>query len=57
MKEIIVYVTTGYSGSERRRVIEVPDDATEEEIQEEALGTVYELIDWGWIEKSQKENS
>ena len=57
MKEIIVYVTTGYSDSERRRVIEVPDDATEEEIQEEALETVYELIDWGWIEKSQKENS
>ena len=52
MRQIIVYVTTGYTGSERRRVIAVEDDATEEEIQEEALSTIYELIDWGWIEKT-----
>jgi len=50
MKKIKVYVDSGYVGCKNENVIEVEDDATEEEIEELAGEAIYEMIDIGWYE-------
>ena len=50
MKKYKVSVSTGYVGSERTDIIEIEDDATEEQITEECMQSVYEMIDIGYWE-------
>ena len=53
MKTIIVSVSTGYVGSKKEIEFEVGDEATEDEINEIALETMLEMIDWSWWEKDK----
>lgn len=50
MKRIRVTVRTNISGSETSRVIEIDDNATDEEIQEVAEETKNEMIEWYYEE-------
>lgn len=45
---IEVSVELGLSGCKDSVVIEVADDATDEDIQEEAEEALFNLIEWGW---------
>jgi hypothetical protein len=46
--KIKVRVSTHLVRSETYRIIEVPDDATEEDIEEEARDSMFEQIEWNW---------
>lgn len=48
MKTIQVYVDTGMQGSRVTDTLEVEDDATEEQIEEDAKEVMFNLINWGW---------
>ncbi len=50
MKKIEVSVSTNYIQCKDTTVIEVEDDATEEEINESALDAIFELIEYSWQE-------
>lgn len=50
MKQIKVHVATNKFGSDCERIIEVDDDATEDQINEEAWETACEMIDFYWKE-------
>ncbi len=48
MKTIQVYVGTGMEGSRITDTFEVEDDATEEQIEEDAKEVMFNMISWGW---------
>ena len=50
MREIKVSVATNKVGSETTRIIEVTDDATDEDIEIVAWETACEMILFGWEE-------
>ncbi len=50
MKKIEVSVSTNYIQCKDTTVIEVEDDATEEDINESALDAIFELIEYSWQE-------
>lgn len=50
MKKIKVNIATNKVGSSCSRIIEVDDDATEQEIDEEAWETACDMIDFYWEE-------
>ena len=52
-KKIKLYVSTGMVGSEIEEVIEIEDDATEEEIKEMAKDWLFNTIDWGYWEDNE----
>jgi uncharacterized FlaG/YvyC family protein len=52
MKKIKVYVATRFVRSQDSLIIEVEDDATEEEINQAALEAMFEMIEWGYEEIS-----
>lgn len=45
---IKVHVTTGLVGSDRECEIEVEDDATDDQIEEQAREAMFDLIEWTW---------
>ncbi len=49
--KITVYVSIGLVGCRREATIEVDDDATEEDIEEEAQEAMLQMVQWHW-EKS-----
>ena len=50
MKKIYVWAETNRSGSCVGTYIEVPDDATTEQIEDEAMEAAAELYNFGWEE-------
>ena len=54
MKRIRVWAETDINGSTVSATIEVPDDATPEQIEEEAEEAAAELYNWGWEEEDQE---
>ena len=51
MRRIKVYLESGYSQiPDRHTVIEVDDDYTDQEINEEAFDAISGMISWGWEE-------
>lgn len=53
MKRIKVTVMTNKIGSECSRYIEVEDDATEEEINQDAWECACDMIDFNWDEEQE----
>ena len=51
MKKIKVWLNTGFAGANYEDEFEVEDDATNEEIEEEARDLAFNRIDWGWSEE------
>lgn len=50
MKKIKVTVQTQKVGSKCEITFEIEDDATEEEIEEVAMASMFDMIDWTWQE-------
>lgn len=50
MKSITLYVESGYSCDDYYETIEVPDDTTDEELDEIAQEFRNNHIEWGWFE-------
>ncbi len=58
MRKIKVSVSTGYIGCTSEDVIEVEDNATEDEINRLALDHMFDsMIDYGWSEEDKTEES
>ena len=53
MKKIRVWASLTSFGTEQVTFIDVPDDATPEQIEEEAEEAAAELYNWGWEEADQ----
>jgi len=51
MKAIYWYLHTGFAGCTHEGEIEVPDDATTDEIEQMAKDAAFNHITWGWNEK------
>lgn len=50
MRKIKAYLDAGFAGCRIEEEFEVEDDATQEQIEEEAREAVFNSIDWGWHE-------
>ncbi len=50
MRKIKAYLDTGFAGCRIEEEFEVENDATQEQIEEEAREAVFNSIDWGWHE-------
>ena len=50
MRKIKAYLDTGSAGCRIEEEFEVENDATQEQIEEEAREAVFNSIDWGWHE-------
>lgn len=50
MRSITLYVESGYVGGDYYETIEVPDDTTDEELNEMAQDFMNDHIGWGWSE-------
>lgn len=50
MRKIKAYLDTGFAGCRIEEEFEGEDDATQEQIEEEAREAVFNSIDWGWHE-------
>ena len=50
MRKIKLWVETGYVGANYEEIIEVDDDATDEEIDEEARRFLFDNISYGYQE-------
>ena len=50
MRKIKLWVETGYVGANYEEIIEVDDDATDEEIDEEARMFLFDNISYGYQE-------
>lgn len=49
MRKIKVFVESGYAQiPSRHTIIEVDDDCTDQEINEEAVNSVLGMMSWGW---------
>lgn len=48
--KIRVWAHTDIAGSMTEDVIEVEDDLTEEQIDEEARDYIFNFVEWGWDE-------
>jgi hypothetical protein len=48
--KIEVSVSTRVVGSRVKEIIELPDDTPEDEIEEYARETMFEMIEWNWRE-------
>ena len=53
MKKIRVAISMGYVGCQVEEVIEVEDDATEDEIQELALDILHEKVELNYFEVAE----
>lgn len=52
--QIRVYVQLGLVGCKRETTIEVEDDSSPEDIEEQARDAMLELIEWGWAREENK---
>jgi hypothetical protein len=50
MKKYRVWLNTGFAGVNNEDVIEIEDDATPEEIEEQCKDLAFNDIDWGYEE-------
>lgn len=50
MRKIKAYLDTGFAGCRIEEEFEIENDATQEQIEEEAREAVFNSIDWGWHE-------
>lgn len=57
MRKIKAYLDTGFAGCRIEEEFEVEDDATQEQIEEEAREAVFNSIDWGWNEVLDSEEN
>lgn len=53
MRKFIVWLNTGYAGCNIEEVIELPDDSTDEEIEEACKDEAFQSIDWGYVEVTE----
>lgn len=51
MREFKVFMETPYAGISTEEIFEMPDDATEEEIEKEASELFHNLYGFSWREK------
>jgi hypothetical protein len=51
MKSIYWYLHTGFAECTHSGIVEVPDDATPDEIEEIAKDEAFNCITWGWSDK------
>lgn len=49
-RRIVVSVSTNIVGSETSQTLEIESDMTEDEIDDLARDTMFEMIEWGWKE-------
>jgi hypothetical protein len=54
MRTIIVSVETGNVGSRCATEMEVEDDATDDEIDEQAREVMFSMISWSWENAPEK---
>jgi hypothetical protein len=54
-KEIKVYVAMGLVGCRRERTITVDADMTDDEIEDVARDTMFDIIEWGWCPVEESE--
>lgn len=57
MRKIKAYLDTRFAGCRIEEEFEVEDDATQEQIEEEAREAVFNSIDWGWHEVLDSEEN
>lgn len=50
MKQITVYLDIGLVGCKREKTIEIEDDTPDDEIEEIAQETMFNMMEWGWYE-------
>ena len=50
MRKIKAYLETGFVVCRFEEEFEVEDDATQQQIEEEAREAIFNSIDWGWHE-------
>ena len=50
MRSVTLYVESGYVSADYYETIEVPDDTTDEELDEMAQDFMNYHIEWGWSE-------
>ena len=53
MRKFIVWLNTGFSGCNIEEIIELPDDLTDEEIEEACKDEAFQTIDWGYEEVAE----
>lgn len=53
MKKYRVWLSTGYAGQADEEEIEIEDDATPEEIEEQCKDVAFQTIDWGYEEVAE----
>lgn len=54
MKILKMWIETGYVGANYEEVIEVPDDYTEEQCEEECKLFLSNYIEYGWTLESEE---
>lgn len=50
MKKFKAYLDIGFAGGRIEEEFEVEDNATKEEIEEQAREAVFDYVDWGYYE-------
>ena len=59
MKTIIIHVSNGLNGCDRKRELEIPDEdweeMTEKQRDELMLDELFDMIEWTWYEKGTTE--
>lgn len=53
MKKVYWYLHTGFAGCTHDGEIEVPVNATQDEIEQKAKAEAFNHITWGWYEKNK----
>lgn len=56
MKQIKVWLETGYAGERHEDIINVPRDTSEKELEQLAKETAFNTIDWGYYEINDNQN-
>ena len=51
MRSYVAFVEIDVTGSRYEEVFDMPDDATSDEIEEQAKEIIFNICDWGFYEK------
>lgn len=46
--KVKVWINTGFAGARHEEILELPDDFTEQQINEEALEWTHQKIEYNW---------
>lgn len=53
MRKFMVWLNTGYVGCNIEELVELPDDSTDDEIEEACKDEAFQSIDWGYVEVTE----